>query len=204
MSDLITRLRALADAYGRSIAESDHAESRDRWADYRQTVVAAADALAAVESLTRRGGDGRILSATLERVLPRSFATLRAGMSPESQQEAAQRTADMLAELEAAPAPVASPAPIWRIEIRAEYGSYTADCTSGDGRTGMAGVGNTPVGALADLCKTLICVDEDEAIERRQPPLTSPPAPTEGRNGGGTDSMEETRPETGGAPCHDR
>lgn len=57
---------------------------------------------------------------------------------------------------------------VYRIEVfREDDGRYAAEWTTGDGK--IAGIGNyaaSPVGALAELCATLIKCDEDNAIER--------------------------------------
>lgn len=60
---------------------------------------------------------------------------------------------------------------IYRIEVfQEEYGRYAAKFKSGDRRIGgMGQYSATPIGALAELCSTLIKVEEDISIERRVP-----------------------------------
>jgi len=63
-----------------------------------------------------------------------------------------------------------SDAPVtWRIEVTREPDSYWAAATSGDGRVGCSGDGAaTPVGALANLCATLIKIAEDDATTKQE------------------------------------
>lgn len=58
--------------------------------------------------------------------------------------------------------------PVWgRIIIEQELGvGFFASFTSGDGKVEGWGYSPTPVGALANLCATLIKIAEDEAVER--------------------------------------
>ena len=58
---------------------------------------------------------------------------------------------------------------VWTIEVfREDDGRFAADFRSGDKRAGgMGEYSATPIGALAELCSTLIKIAEDESIERR-------------------------------------
>lgn len=57
---------------------------------------------------------------------------------------------------------------VWHIDVfREEDGRFAAEFRSGDNSVG--GMGNyaaTPVGALANLCATLIQIAADDAMER--------------------------------------
>lgn len=59
---------------------------------------------------------------------------------------------------------------VWTIEVfREDDGRFAADFRSGDKRVGgMGEYSATPIGALAELCSTLIKIAEDESIERRE------------------------------------
>lgn len=56
----------------------------------------------------------------------------------------------------------------YRIEVfQEDDGSYAAEYQTGDGKeAGMGRYSATPIGALAELCATLIKVEEDNAKER--------------------------------------
>jgi hypothetical protein len=65
---------------------------------------------------------------------------------------------------------------VWRIEVFEDGGQFAAEFISADRKT--AGMGNysaTPIGALAELCATLIKIAEDESIERRASPSQKEP-----------------------------
>ena len=57
---------------------------------------------------------------------------------------------------------------VWDIQVfREEDGSYAASWETPDGMVaGMGNYSSTPIGALAELCATLIKVAEDEARDR--------------------------------------
>jgi len=70
--------------------------------------------------------------------------------------------------------------PVLRItvtrDVATEY--YAAEFRSADDKVGgMGDYSATPVGALANLCATLIQIDEDNSVERRQPTPVSPVEP---------------------------
>jgi hypothetical protein len=82
---------------------------------------------------------------------------------------AAEELDTLLSTLLAAPRDQgdAQETPVLRVEVfREADGRYAAEFFAPPGEGGMAEYANTPVGALAELCATLIKIDEDKAHER--------------------------------------
>ena len=78
-----------------------------------------------------------------------------------------------------APLSAQEPETTLRVNVIREDGEFAAEFTSGDGKVGgMGDYSPTPVGALANLCATLIKIDEDDAKERLAAPSV-PPATTD-------------------------
>ena len=70
--------------------------------------------------------------------------------------------------------------PVLRITVTRDVATdyYAAEFRSADDKVGgMGDYSATPVGALANLCATLIQIDEDNSVERRHPAPVSPVEP---------------------------
>ena len=73
---------------------------------------------------------------------------------------------------------------VWNISVfREDDGRFAADYESGDGReAGMGNYSATPIGALAELCATLIKVAEDKARAEGWHPIATAPKDDEDAN----------------------
>ncbi len=75
--------------------------------------------------------------------------------------------------------------PAYTILVEQDGERFFASWTTGDGKeAGCGSYSSTVVGALAELCSTLLKVDEDKAIERHTsaaPPLSLTPPEKEPR-----------------------